>query len=157
MPTSKPRFIVDEMAGRLARWLRFAGFDTLHRNMISDGTLIGLALREGRIILTRDRRLPAARSLPPHLLIGSPFLDEQLRQVFRELGLKLEVKLVFTRCSECNQNLTPVNRSAVLSRVPPYVYRRRRKFFSCPGCGKIFWKGTHREKVLMKLLSAAGK
>jgi uncharacterized protein with PIN domain len=153
VPTSNPRFIVDEMVGRLARWLRIAGFDVWYRPSISNGELIGRALSEARIILTRDRALSTARTLPLHLLIRSPFLNEQLRQVFRELALEFDPKLIFSRCSECNRILEAAAKQSVKLRVPSYVYRHRQRFFYCPSCGKIFWKGSHYRKVVEKLRS----
>jgi len=147
------------MCGRLARWLRIAGLDTAYRKRVSDGFLIGAALREKRVILTRDTHLGAERSLPFYLLIRSPFWEEQLAQVFTELRLGLREELVFSRCCECNQKLEPVEKESIRDVVPPYVFTHQKNFFRCRVCDKIFWRGSHYLKALEKLrrLTATGR
>jgi len=154
MPTSRnpqPKFIVDEMAGRLARWLRLAGFDTVYFSRASNGHLIGQALREGRVILTRSRSLLSRRVLPPTLVLKSEFPFEQLRQVVREMSLELDPGRFFTRCGFCNQILEAADPDEVSREVPPYVFRILRFFYRCQECGRIYWAGTHQASILPRL------
>ena len=144
-------FVVDGTAGRLARWLRLLGFDVYYRASIPDGELIARALAEGRVILTRSSSLPETRALPAHLVLARTDLPSQLRQVFHAFRLRADPARVFTRCSACNQPLEALEREAARGKVPPFVYERQESFFSCPSCGKIFWKGTHWDRVMGKV------
>ena len=154
MPTStpsQPRFIVDGMAGRLARWLRLAGFDTVFFSRTSTGHLVGVALREGRVILTRSRRLLLRRVLPPTLVLKSEFPFEQLRLVVLEMRLELDPGRFFTRCGFCNRILESAAPDEVSREIPPYVFRTQRLFYRCRECGRIYWAGTHQTSVLRRL------
>jgi hypothetical protein len=138
------RFVVDAMLGKLARWLRILGYDTLYDPHIEDRQLIELAEATGRVLLTADRELMKHRRAEKHL-ISSGAWREQLLEVTRaypppECGL-------FSRCLECNSLLEDVEREAVRERVPPHVYREQRTFMRCPRCDRIYWRGTHFKRV----------
>ncbi len=159
-PSSSPdssRFIADVMLGSLARWLRVLGFDTLYDNRIDDEELIRLALRDGRIALTRDRRLTERRAISNQaILIESDALGKQLRQVLERIGFRLENLApagapLFSRCIECNSLLAPIERASVEGQVPPYVLSTQVEFKKCGSCGRIYWGGTHRDRMLEKL------
>src|SRR5215207_8725140 len=84
-PVHSPHFLADAMLGRLARWLRVMGFDTAYDPALTDPALVALARRDGRVLLTRDRRL--LRDLRPDLALevtGDGPL-EQLRAVVARL------------------------------------------------------------------------
>jgi len=150
-----PRFIADVMLGSLARWLRVLGFDTLYNNRLDDEELIEVALRDGRIALTRDRRLTERRVIAARaILIDSDVLSDQLRQVLDRVGFRMESvpsPALFGRCIECNSPLEAVDRGSVALEVPPYVYSTQQEFKKCPSCGRIYWGGTHRQRMLEKL------
>ncbi|MBU0513354.1 MAG: Mut7-C RNAse domain-containing protein, partial [Proteobacteria bacterium] len=78
---------------------------------------------------------------------------EQLRQCCQELGIKCRPENLFTRCARCNEPLEEVGRESVMSRVPEYVYETQEHFRTCPGCGRIYWAGTHPERMLRFLES----
>jgi len=152
----QPRFIADVMLGRLAKWLRIAGFDVVYSNRYTDDDLIGISEREGRIILSRDTRLLVRKSVKSFIFLESQSIQEQLRQVFKAMEIK-RLALLLTRCLSCNELLIDSPRETVRDKVPPFVYQTHIRFKSCPRCGKIFWAGTHRRSVvrtLKKLLSA---
>ncbi|MEO0248277.1 MAG: Mut7-C RNAse domain-containing protein [candidate division WOR-3 bacterium] len=138
------KFLVDQNAGKLCRWLRFLGFDA----ELASGSVYDLgarAAREARVLLTRNRRageLPLAKSLV--LLSDDP--KEQLRQVVEEFGLRKEFK-PFSRCPVCNAELEPAEREAVKDMVPPHTYATHEEFSRCPVCGRIYWEGSHVERV----------
>jgi len=138
------RLLADGMLGRLARWLRLLGYDTAYENDADDLHLARRARAEGRILLTRDRALAARRGLRT-LLIESEVVEEQVRQVWQILGPPPDPAL--SRCSLCNLPLQPVPRDEVADRVPPYVLRTHRAFHICPGCGRVYWAGTHLEQM----------
>jgi hypothetical protein len=152
----RPTFAVDAMLGRLAKALRILGYDAHYDSRIDDSDLKLLALREGRIVLTRDREI-AETTLPLHvLLIESDRPEEQLRQVVRELSLETEGAL-FTRCLVCNVPVEDVPRSEVEGRVPRYVLSTQERFARCPRCGRIYWAATHVEAARRWLDRALGR
>lgn len=141
------RFLCDAMLGRLARWLRLLGYDTAYSEA-GDHELARQARAEDRILLTRDTRLVKRRGIRA-LLIKSQAPDDQLRQVVKEFGLT--PSRVFSRCTACNTPLRPIPKSAVRDLVPPYVFQHHTSFQECPGCGKIYWRGSHWQRVRDRL------
>ena len=144
------RFIADVMLGRLAKWLRIAGFDVLYSNKFSDEELIAISNREGRVLLSRDTRLLIRKSVKEFIFLESQELQMQLRQVFDRLRI-LSLPSPLTRCLACNEALIEATRESVRPSVPVFVYRTQAHFKSCPRCGKIFWAGTHRSSVIRTL------
>jgi len=143
---SEPRIACDAMLGTLARWLRFAGFDTSYDPDLPDPALAAAARQEGRWLLTRDRRLAAAAG-PRVILLRHPDLAQQVGELRRRLGLALDPERIFTRCSRCNGALEPVEPEAVAHRVPPYVAAHAGRFVLCPGCQRVYWPGTHAQRI----------
>jgi len=138
------RLLADGMLGRLAKWLRLLGYDTAYDNTASDHELARRARAERRILLTRDRELAERRGLRT-LLIHSEALEEQVRQVQEALGPPPGPPL--SRCAVCNAVLEPVSAEAIAGRVPPYVLRTQSAFRRCPGCGRIYWPGSHLQAM----------
>lgn len=128
------------MLGRLARWLRALGYDTLYDVSWDDAALAEIARAQTRILLTRDVELTRRRGLR-FVLIRDDKVFEQLTQVIGELQLS-DVG-AFTRCIECNAELDYADADAVSARVPPYVLATQTQFKQCPRCEKIYWRGTH--------------
>ena len=148
------KFIVDSNVGRLARWLRIAGFDTLFINDLDDNRLVRLALSEGRVLLTKDtqilkRRVATTRRLKV-ILIESEEVKAQLRQVVKTLKLTEEIK-PFTLCLECNQPLVTKDKEGVKELVPPYVFETQTQYMQCPACNRVYWRGTHWQRMSMEL------
>ncbi|MEO0211201.1 MAG: Mut7-C RNAse domain-containing protein [candidate division WOR-3 bacterium] len=148
------KFLVDQHAGKLCRWLRFLGFDA----EMAGGSLYDLAaraIREGRVLLTRNRRahdLPIVKALV--LLSDDP--DEQLRQVLSELSLKTKAN-PFTRCPVCNEELVDVEKEEVKHLVPPHTYSIHEEFSMCPCCGRVYWEGSHVERMRATLEELLGE
>ena len=142
------RFVVDVMLGSLARWLRRLGYDTDYANDRDDRELVRIARAEGRILLTRDNALAARRGISA-FLIESQVLDEQLMQVVHAFPLPQGIAL--PRCSECNTPLADVSPDEVVDDVPPYVHRTHKHFRRCPGCGRVYWPGSHWERIGRRL------
>ena len=143
---SEPAFACDAMLGTLARWLRFAGFDTSYDPNLPDPALAAAARREGRWLLTRDRRL-AASAGPRVVLLRRSELSQQVGELRGRLALSLDPQRVFTRCSRCNGALETVEREAVAARIPPYVAAHAGRFVVCPGCRRVYWPGTHTQRI----------
>jgi len=140
-----PRFLADAMLGRLARWLRMLGYDTVY-DPGEDEELLQRAWREGRILLTRDTRLVRRRRLPSHLFIQSDQVREQVRQVLSALGLPRTAGPT-RRCLRCNAVLEPRRKDEVAGLVPEFVWSEHQAFWRCPDCARIYWPGTHRQRM----------
>jgi uncharacterized protein with PIN domain len=154
------KFIVDSNVGRLARWLRIAGFDTLFVKDIDDNRLVRIALAEERVLLTRDaeilkRRVVTGGKLKA-LLIDDEEVKAQLCQVVKTLGLADQL-MPFTRCAECNERLVPRKKEEVKDLVPPYVFQTQNQYMQCPGCQRVYWRGTHWEKMSSDLKEMVGQ
>jgi uncharacterized protein with PIN domain len=141
-------FVADAMLGTLAKWLRILGYDTLFDPALDDHQLARLARAEGRVLLTRDRALARRRGMRA-LLIESEQLDDQIEQVLAEL--ELEPERSFSRCPVCNEPLVPMAQQEAREKVPAYVARTHKRFKSCPGCGRVYWRGTHWQRMDRRL------
>lgn len=134
------------MLGRLARWLRFLGYDTLYPEVLDDDELLALAGCEARLLLTRDKRLCERAN---GVYVNSTNIKEQLRQVVRELNLDCEKRM--SRCSVCNTLIVEVAKEAAREHVPSAVYQRQATFWRCPTCGRFYWAGSHYDRILTEL------
>jgi len=145
------RFVCDQMLGSLARWLRFLGYDTLYPEALGDTGILHLAEREGRLLLTRDKEL-AGRAKERGRLVRSDVLEEELAQVKDDLGLDFSENVLLSRCSLCNTVLAVITRAeAEKAKVPEKVLRRQADFWRCPGCGQVYWAGSHYERIIDKI------
>ena len=138
------------MLGSLARWLRLAGFDASYGGAVTGRALAGWARAESRWLLTRDRGLAAAAG-PRAVLIRAAGLTGQIEELRGRLGIQGRPELYFTRCAECNGELAEVPREDVAGRVPPFVAAHAERFRGCPGCGRVYWAGTHVERISARL------
>ena len=145
------RFISDAMLGRLARWLRLLGFDTLYYPHISNGDLLKVALREERCLLTRDTHFKNRKRFTNLFFVRSDDPLEQVVEVLDGIGVKPTKP---SRCAQCNGILGEVPaKESVRDMVPEYVFRTCRSFSQCESCGNVYWEGTHlkRFKALFDL------
>ncbi len=150
-PLRETRFALDVHLGKLARLLRRFGFDASYRNTAADEEIVREARRERRIILTRDRGLLKRRAVTHGYLVRSSLPQEQLAEVIRRFDCRGQVRM-FTRCIECNRPLTRIDAKEAAARVPAVVAAAYSDFSACEGCGRVFWRGSHWER--MKKLAA---
>jgi hypothetical protein len=144
----KIKFIADEMLGKLAKWLRTIGYDTVYYNDGgADSGLVQRSLEEDRIILTRDTRLVERKLARNYVLIKSDNVWEQFEQVVKELALDTKSRL-FTRCLICNKELMSVDKTSVRDLVPVYTYQTQNEFYKCPDCKRVYWPGTHKDSMV---------
>jgi len=151
------RFAADCMLGTLAKWLRVLGHDVAYFRTIEDGDLADLAAREGRTILTADRRLARRRQARDHILIKGHDLRRQIEQVLRERRLTIASEPLLGRCLRCNAVTETVAPEAVRDQVPIYVYRTQERFTRCPGCARVYWRATHVTRMLTALGATGGE
>ena len=146
------RFVADCMLGKLAKWLRMLGYDTRYVPDAQDDELVRIAVRENRVLLTRDTRLCERRMVRRRcVFVDWGSTKQQMTQVLRTLDLRVDPETLFTRCAVCNGEIVPRNKSQVKGQVPPYVYRTQRDYGYCANCDKIYWRGTHVQHVLEAL------
>jgi hypothetical protein len=152
--TKDPKFLVDFMLGRLAKWLRILGYDTCYFTERSKPNLLLQSLVENRVLITRDHSLSRKKSWKL-ILIKSDRLGSQLLQMINEEGIEVSISRFFSRCSVCNGPLHPLeNMETVKELVPDYIYRTHTDFVRCGSCGKVYWKGTHLALMLKDLAKA---
>jgi hypothetical protein len=147
---TEPKFIVDDMLGKLAVRLRMLGFDTTYYGDTADSFLLRRSKEEGRILLTRDSNLVKIRGANA-FFVTSRKLKDQIREVIQRYNLKITARNMFSRCSVCNEPLEDVPKEKVRDKVPPVVYKLFKEFSYCPKCNKYYWKGTHFEKITEEL------
>jgi hypothetical protein len=154
------KFIVDNNVGKLARWLRLIGYDTLLFKQKDDGQMIKIALSENRVILTKDaqfmkRRLVTNGKLKTiHIKQDDPKL--QVQEVVKTLNLNYQFK-PFSLCLECNRALVARNKEEVKNLVPARVFETQTQYTQCPACHRIYWPGTHWQAMVKKLQDLQGK
>jgi len=136
------------MLGTLAKWLRILGYDTLYDPALDDDQLVRIARAEKRVLLTRDLQLAERRGVHV-LLVADERLEDQIRQVLSDL--KLVPDQSFSRCPVCNGALDVVDREAVRAHVPAYVAQTHRAFRRCADCERIYWRGTHWQRMEQNL------
>lgn len=148
------KFVVDNNVGKLARWLRLIGYDTLLFKQKNDSQMIKTALNEDRVILTKDsqfmrRRLVTGGKLKAiHIKQDDPEL--QVREVVQTLNLNYYFK-PFSLCLECNQVLMARPKEEVQNRVPTHVSKTQTQYTECPVCHRIYWQGTHWQAMVKRL------
>ncbi len=148
------RFIVDQNVGKLAKWLRMMGYDTLFYGGRDDWGMIRTALAEGRVVLTRDNQIMKRRLVTTGrlkaILIASDEPEEQIKQVVETLKLDTQSRL-FSVCLECNRQLAPISKERVKERVPPYVLKTQDQYMECPSCHRVYWRGAHWQAMNEKV------
>jgi uncharacterized protein with PIN domain len=145
-PLRDPRFVADAHLGKLARHLRMAGFDTTWRGDWEDEALVRASAAERRTILTRDKALLRRREVERGYFVRAMQSEAQLGEVVR--ALQLEGLLApFTRCRECNVLLEDVSPEEVLDRLPQKVRGLYDRFKHCPACDRVYWEGTHFQRM----------
>lgn len=138
------RLLADAMLGRLARWLRAAGYDTAYDPALGDAALLRQARAEGRVLLTADQELARSRAART-LLITTNNLADQLNQVLSACGAP--PGSFFSRCLACNGRLEPADGAELAERLPRYILNKYPVFSRCPDCGRVYWPGTHWERM----------
>lgn len=145
--TAELKFFADVMMHRLVRWLRMLGFDTVWEDAIKDADLVRRAIVEERQILTLDRRLPHEWRAGNVLLLNSDEPLRQLKEVISRFDIQRPERF-FTRCLICNTPLRPATSEQADGQVPESVRRLQNDFRCCPHCRKVYWAGSHTERML---------
>ena len=140
------RFAADRMLGKLAKWLRVLGLDVVYLRQAANSEILA-RLGEGRILLTRNRRAEPWRQHGKVFLVYANDPKEQLREVVHGLRLPKEEVSLFSRCLRCNRRLITVSRNQVREEVPEYIWQTHQRFYRCEDCHKVFWSGSHSDRM----------
>ena len=139
------KFAADRMLGKLAKWLRILGYDTLYSRTLSDDRFLELA-NEDRILLSRNTRIVGKITSDRLIFVEGNDPKIQLEGLIRLLDLKPNPDKFFSRCTVCNGLIEPVEPQDVVGKVPDHIWTRHNRFSKCKSCGKIYWPGSHLER-----------
>ena len=146
-PLREPRFVLDVHLGKLARYLRLLGFDTIYDRSYADATIAAISEQERRLILTRDKGLLKRkevtrgywlRNFEPRLQIAEVVETFDLHRLVRE----------FSRCMVCNHTLESVDEASVRDTLPAGLRGQFERLSRCPGCGRLYWPGSHYDRLV---------
>ena len=140
------RFVADGHLGKLARYLRFLGFDTLYSPDLDDDELARISASEGRVLLTRDRGLLRRSMVERGYCVRDDDPGRQLEEVVRRFDLA-RIAQPLQRCPRCNGEMVEVEKSRILDRLEPKTRRYYDRFFQCQECEQIYWPGSHHERI----------
>jgi len=147
-PLRKIRFVMDTHLGKLAKYLRMLGFDTLYGNDWEDHVLAELSYRgDGRILLTRDIGLLKRKMITHGYFVRETSPRAQVREILCRFDLRGMIT-PFRRCVHCNGEISPVNKNDITDKVPAGVLRDFDEFVRCKDCQRIYWKGSHYDRML---------
>jgi len=145
-PLRRTRFILDVHLGKLARYLRMLGFDSLYENDYTDDAIVRIAEKEKRIVLTRDIGILKNNSLSRGYWVRSQQPAEQVREVVGRLHLSSAIK-PFNRCIGCNGTIVKVSKEDVIGELKPMTRKYFTEFYRCRKCKKVYWNGTHYQRM----------
>jgi len=150
------KFIADGMLGKLTRWLRMLGQDVKYSKSLKDEQLIKTANAENRILLTRDLKLYqlARKRGVDTILVKSATEAEKLAGLARRFNFKLEIDVAVSRCPKCNTLIRSVSKDEVVDRILEATSTYYDEFWECPGCGQVYWRGSHWKKIERTLKEA---
>lgn len=146
-PLRNPKFILDVHLGRLVKYLRLLGFDTIYRNDFTDNEIIETAATEDRIILTRDVGILKRNEVNKGYWIRNQDPKEQVKEVVKRFDLYRHVE-PFKHCLECNGLISKVSKESIQDRLLPGTRKYYDTFYQCPDCQRIYWEGSHYQRML---------
>jgi hypothetical protein len=152
-PFDEVSFVADANVARLGGLLRLTGFDCLLDPRWDDAEIAEVAGDNKRILLTRDKELLKRNRVLRGRLIRSGLPWDQLAEVIHFFGLRDRIDL-FSRCPKCNVTLERTDKSAVIDQLEPLTRMMYDHFTLCPGCGQVYWSGSHHDRIREKLASA---
>jgi hypothetical protein len=144
-------FLADSSLGRLSKWLRILGYDTVYWRAEADRSFLRQAESEGRAVLTRRKNVLARQHPGIVLFVENDRVEDQIVEVLGKMDLRPDPGKLFTLCLRCNEPLKSAAPEEVRPIVPDHVFRTQKEFRSCPKCHGVYWPGTHRERAMKTL------
>ncbi len=153
------KYLTDASLGRLAKWLRLLGYDTIVFPRAAGRDLLNLACAEERIVLTRRLDMSERQFSGELYFVAGLDIASQLAEVITKFSLTVDQKKIFQLCLNCNERLFPVTKEEVYNLVPSYVFANCSEYNKCPSCMRIYWNGTHQRNALqfLKKISVLSK
>jgi len=145
-PLRVVRFVLDGHLGRLARYLRQFGFDTLYENNVDDARLAEISAQQKRILLTRDRALLKRKIIDHGYFVRATDPMAQFHEVMRRFDLYKSIE-PFGRCTKCNGDVVAVNKADIINQLQPGTRLHYDDFWQCQDCGQIYWEGSHYNRM----------
>ncbi|MEM3833638.1 MAG: Mut7-C RNAse domain-containing protein [Thermoprotei archaeon] len=149
------KFLTDGMLGKLTRFLRILGFDTIYFRGTNDNELLTISQKDNRILITRDRELHqrAIKMNIKSILITETSLKNQLLQIVSKLNISLDLDTAETRCPLCNTKLEHISKYEIKNKIPEKIFASHEEFWICKKCNKIYWMGSHWKSINKTILS----
>jgi uncharacterized protein with PIN domain len=151
------KFVADRTLGKLAKKLRVLGFDAVYWRGGKLDEAAKAAAAEGRVLLTRSRRIQGKAEGLQVVVVEADDPKEQIHQVLSTLELQPEAVNFFSRCLMCNEALAPIAKEEVEGKVPDFIYRSYDSFHICPRCHRLYWPGTHFQRMKKEIADAVGE
>jgi uncharacterized protein with PIN domain len=155
-PLRQTRFVLDVHLGKLARYLRMLGLDSAYDRNWDDAMIIDLSLEQKRIILTRDLGILKQSRVTHGYWLRHHQPLEQLPEVLIALDLLSQIN-PFTRCMDCNGEIIPVDKHEIREQVGKEILAGFESFRQCGDCRKIYWRGSHFDRMLKRVHSIEQK
>jgi uncharacterized protein with PIN domain len=146
-----PKFITDATLGKLAKWLRLLGYDTVVFPKESGREMLRMASAEKRIVLTKRQDMLERQFSGRLYPVTNISVGDQLNETLKKFSLKINRQKMFRICLKCNEKLHPVAKENVRDLVPPFVFENCTQYTQCPRCRNIYWTATHQRNALQFL------
>jgi len=152
------KFYADSMLGKLTRFLRFLGYDTLYRREESVDKMLETSFEDNRIILSKSKEIinKCSKLNVKSFFISTNDIGYQLRMLHNVLHLEISIPPLNTRCSVCNNELIEKNKQEIINLIPKRTARHYDRFWQCSACGKIYWIGSHWKDIEKIITEAKG-
>jgi len=145
-PLRNPAFVLDLHLGSLAKYMRMVGLDAFYNNAFNADMIIDLSIQQKRVILTSDKKILKRNDVTRGYWVRNKDTKEQLREVITHFHLEGKMN-PFVRCILCNQLLQDIKKEEIIHEIPPKVSLWAEEFKKCPACGKVYWKGSHYNRM----------
>lgn len=143
-----PVFVAECTLGKLAKWLRLSGFDTIYDSMPPDyRRLVKYTHSQNRQVLSRTRSVIRQLGTGRGLLIQYNAPIDQVRQVIKQYHIRQMDLKPLSRCSDCNRPLRQADQNILERAVPDYIRQQHERFVTCDQCHRVFWPGTHAARI----------
>lgn len=146
----EPKFVADVHLGGLVKLMRMFGLDVLYNNNYTDDEIIEISKKEKRIILTRDVGILKQKCVRYGHYVIETEPEKQLKELFKFFNIKKFIN-PFSRCLNCGTKLKRISREKVFKRLKNFKFEKGMLFYYCTSCDKIYWKGSHYDKMKKKI------
>jgi uncharacterized protein with PIN domain len=151
-PLRHPKFVLDVHLGKLTKYLRMFGLDSLYQNNYEDQEIIDISINDKRIILTRDLGILKNSKVTHGYWVRSQKPKVQLTEVVNRFNLSAHIEPL-NRCIECNGKIVEVEKDKIVNLLKPKTRKFFENFYQCTNCKKVYWEGSHFSKMLLNINS----